>query len=177
MKKMTMIVAAVLIAGISQAAYVNWNSGAIKVPNPDGTFGANVGSTSGIYNALVTFWADDGGSPGDLVVGVTGTSDSSTSALSVLNGTTAGTVFTAGVTYWAQIAIWTTDGNYEMTSAAAAFVEAGTGNSTLNFLTGAGFVSATNKLPTEWTVVPEPTSMALLGLGVAALGLRRKFRK
>jgi hypothetical protein len=38
---------------------------------------------------------------------------------------------------------------------------------------GLGFDSSVG----TWTAVPEPSSMALLALGAAALGLRRKFRK
>jgi len=29
----------------------------------------------------------------------------------------------------------------------------------------------------NYTVIPEPTAMALLALGAAAVGLRRRFRK
>lgn len=39
---------------------------------------------------------------------------------------------------------------------------------------GNGFIDNNDS---RWVAVPEPTSMALLALGAAALGLRRKFRK
>jgi hypothetical protein len=36
---------------------------------------------------------------------------------------------------------------------------------------------ALSSTTSTWTAVPEPTSMALIALGVAAIGLRRRFKK
>jgi hypothetical protein len=174
MRKSVFILVALLAAGISQAASVQWNSGAIKTPNPDGTFGANVGAGSS-YTALVLFYTDAAGTL--LVPGVAGNTDTTTSSLSVLNGTTSGANFVAGTTYYARLFVTSNDGKWEQTSVLAQFVEPGTGNANLNFLTGGGFATVNNKMPTVWTPVPEPTTMALLGIGAAVVGLRRKFRK
>lgn len=173
MKKMMMMLAAVLVASMSQAAFVQWNTGQLKAPNADGTFSAS--NLTGAYTATLLFYADDGGSAGALVAGVTGNTDTTVS-LGAFSATTGGTVFTPGATYWVQAVV--TDGvNWTMTSTMASFVEPGTGNASLNLTSGAGFDVVNGKWPSQWTAVPEPTSMALLALGVAAVGLRRRFRK
>lgn len=188
MKKMMMVMALMLVAGMSQAATVLWSTGAIRVPTApwtDGSFGAAAGATSGQYLATVSFFLDNAGVKGALIGTVTGNTDTSTAAgSSVLNGTTGGFSFTASTKYWASVVITTTPGilgagvgeYWKQESTAAQFTEAAVGSASINFLTGSQ-IGGSNLLPAKWTYVPEPTSMALLAFGSALIGLRRKFRK
>lgn len=180
MKKFMMMMAAIaLMVGMSQAAAVLWSSGAIKDP----VTGLNIGSTTGAYLAQVFFYTDAAGTV-PLEAGTGTQVQDTSSSLSAFGGTTA-SVFPASTpagNYWAQMIITSADGNWIMTSALVGLVAIPpSGSLGVNFTLGTGIVGGGNAFPTTdnygWEPIPEPTSMALLAIGVAAIGLRRRFRK
>lgn len=169
MKKMTMIVAILLVAAVSQAAQVQWNSGAIKTPD---AFGVptltNVSNANGPWTVVAYFWLDNGANaPGSAVVLTTGFNDTTASAgaFSALTSDS----FAASTKYWGELVITKNDGTWTRSTSVSSFTTPDTGNGAFN--TG-NFTWNAN-----WTPIPEPTSMALLAIGVAAIGLRRKFMK
>lgn len=170
MKKLLTLIGASLAIGFAHAASVSWNSGIYSAgfKGPDGSSLAN----SVAYTMIVTFYSDAAGA---------NVLDTSTATLARPNGaynSSSADVFTAATTYYVSAIIKANDGSATWKTDIASFTTPDNGNASINFTTGVGFDTASQKWASGgWETggdVPEPTSGLLVLVGLAGLALRRK---
>ncbi len=172
MKKIVIAMTAMLVAVAVNAGSVNWQSGNISaLPNFATDWQGNtaycflVESAAYDLNPLISSLSGGGAfdsTGADLSKAVAG-------APFYLQGT-GSAVFTDGSYAYGYAILFNDAGTqFAISSVKQSAVFASGANSTLNLGGGANF--------TVYDVVPEPTSMALLAMGIAAVGLRRRFRK
>ena len=177
MKKIIIAVAAIAMGIAAQAANVNWNTGTLYLPNPDGTWSTTKATTTtaGAWNIVVAFYDGTGAA---FAAGGT-LSDDSISALNALNGSATG--FENGKDYYMSAILTYTTDDYTFTKEfdKVAFSTKATGATSANMQQDTVFASKMidTSAPLGWTVtanVPEPTSGLLMLLGMAGLALRRR---
>lgn len=169
MKKLVILVGAMLLAEFVHAAAVQWNSGSFAegFAGPDGASLAR----SDAYTLIVSFYADAAGA--DLLT----TSSLATARPNGAYGakTDDSYSFANGSTYYVSAIIKANDGTVAWEAGLSSFTVGATGDANINFTTGSGFDTAGQKWASDgWQNVPEPTSGLLTLLGLAGLALRRK---
>ena len=173
MKKALLAVVAVLFSTlVVNAAAVTWNTGNMTALPSYSTewLGQSVAfflAPSSAHDNSALISSLSGGDPlntagADLVKVIAGV------PFNAASGTGATTTFNPSDIAYGYAVVFNASGTQFALSTVASTTFVAAGNATMNLGGAANF--------TVYEIVPEPTSMALLALGVAALGLRRKLR-
>lgn len=177
MKKLLIAAVALAMGIAAQAANVNWSTGALYLPNADGTWSTTkaTDTTAGTWNIALTFFTQSG----DPFAAGGATSDDSITALtSALSGSATG--FDNDTTYLVNVILTYENGGKKYTKEweDISFTTKKTGGTTANMQNTTTFSEQliNTSAPLGWTItnVPEPTSGLLMLLGMAGLALRRR---
>lgn len=180
MKRVMMMLAVAALAIGAQAGAVSWQIGNVNVP-ANGTSGGGLNTGADLANAVCYLYIGTAPVASTLASSIDNGTFSiasaqdfaSTSATGAVGARTTGSYVSQNVSAYVVVftsaytgASWT--GSY-MVSSTITKSFGTSGNQTYAFLF--------NTTTSTWTAVPEPSSMALLAIGAAAVGLRRKLRK